>query len=395
MFTIQSNNLKSLLPLIAILVLVACSQEQDIVQKIDSIRNDSLAQISKDSIAKAKYIAEYENRFDTVNYLTTVIEDKAHLLQLKSDWKWLKNDPIPNKIFITLNRKEMIYLRVGDTIVVPDSVIHDVRAYSIFPQYYANAESVEKLIVVSNKYQCYACYEKGELVRFAACNTGKEKTPTFPGRYALTWQELERRSSLDSNWVMPYTWNFHPFAGNAFHQFAMPGRPVSHSCVRQFLSDAKWLYSWGKREKRDTAKQPIPYSGTPVIILDVFDFTRKKFGPWLDITNNYFRIDNLPSAPMQVDEALIPYCQIPLSSRWRFADNNKFKYAEDTLRARGIIREGVKLIESVNFNEKRRKDKARKARLKKIEEEKKKAEMNSADSLNSEVTADSLNIEKE
>ncbi len=387
--------MKSLLPLIAVLLIVACSQDQDIDKKIDSMRNDSLAQIRKDSIAKAKFIAEYENRFDTVSYLTTVIEDKAHLRQLKSDWKWLKDDPIPNKIFITLNRKEMKYLRVGDTIVVPDSVIHDVRAYSIFPQYYTNAESVEKLIVVSNKYQCYACYENGELVRFAACNSGKERTPTFPGRYALTWKELERRSSLDSNWVMPYTWNFHPYAGNAFHQFAMPGRPVSHSCVRQFLSDAKWLYSWGEREQRDTARQPIPYSGTPVIILDVFDFTRKKFGPWLDISNNFFRIDSLPSAPMLVEEALIPYCQIPLSSRWRFAGNKTFLYAEDTLRARGIIREGVKLIESVNFNEKRRKEKARKARLKKIEEEKKKAEMDSADSLNTAVEADSLNTEKE
>ncbi len=344
---------------------------------------DSLKAIRSDSIARFEFINKLENRFDTVRYLTTVIQDKEHLQKIKSDWQWLKEDPLPNKIFITLNRKEMHFLRVGDTIVVPDTVINDIRAYSVFPQVYYAAKDIPKIIMVSNKYQAYACYENGELVRFAACNTGKERTPTFPGRYALTWKERERRSSLDSNWVMPYTWNFHPYAGNAFHQFAMPGRPVSHSCVRQFLSDAKWLYTWGEPQKRDTARKPIPFSGTPVIIIDIFDYSRKRFGPWLDLESNFELIDSLPHNPMEVEEALIPFCQIPHSSRWHYAGKKKFVYAEDTLRARGIIREGVKLIESVNFNEKRRKEKARKEKLKKLEEEKKKAESNHQDTIQS------------
>lgn len=31
--------------------------------------------------------------------------------------------------------------------------------------------------------------------------------------------------------ILPFTVNFHQYAGNAFHQFEMPGRPVSHSAV--------------------------------------------------------------------------------------------------------------------------------------------------------------------
>ncbi len=372
--------LKAFIIITIAIIFVACSQDKSGKEPQPTPEQDSIAKYIADSTKLAELISGYENRFDTVNYLKTVIEDKEHLNKIRSDWKRYKEDIYSNKVFITLNRKERRFLSVGDTIIVPDTIIQDLRAYSIFPQYYHAAKDIPKIILVSNKYQCYACYENGELVRFAACNSGKERTPTFPGRYALTWKEKERRSSLDSTWVMPYTWNFHPYAGNAFHQFAMPGRPVSHSCVRQFETDAKWLYTWGDRQKRDTAKKAIPFSGTPVIILDVFDFARKTFGPWLDISNNYFIIDSLPSNPLEIEEALIPMCQIPVSSRWRYAQNKKFIYAEDTLRARGIIREGVKLIESVNFNEKRRKEKARKAKLKKLEEEKKKAAQ--LDSLN-------------
>lgn len=372
--------MKSVLLLITLIFLFACAREGNEPKIPETTpEQDSIAKAKQDSIKLAEFIRSYETRFDTVKYLKTVIEDRKHLSQIKSDWKWHKGNPFPNKIFITLNRKERRFLRVGDTIVVPDTIIKDLRAYSVFPQYYIAAKDIPKIIMVSNKYQCYACYENGELVRFAACNSGKERTPTFPGRYALTWKAQERRSSLDSNWVMPFTWNFHPYAGNAFHQFAMPGRPVSHSCVRQFLSDAKWLFDWGERQKRDTARKPIPFSGTPVIVLDVFDFTRKKFGPWLDIENSYYRIDSLPSDPLSIEEALIPMCQIPETSRWRYAQDDRFKYAEDTLRARGIIREGVRLIQSVNFNEKRRKEKARKERLRKLEEEKKKSEQQETD----------------
>ena len=75
-----------------------------------------------------------------------------------------------------MNRKDIQFVRIGDTLLIPDTLMEDLRAYSVFPQYYAAADTITKLIMVSNAMQCYACYENGELVRFAAANTGEERT---------------------------------------------------------------------------------------------------------------------------------------------------------------------------------------------------------------------------
>lgn len=335
----------------------------------DNALADSLAQLSViDSSDAVEFDPFSDNsNYPEISYKKIYIEDLKQLLNLKEEFK----GEFPHKLLITLNRKEFRYFRIKDTIIVPDTIVSDIRAYSLFPQNYDGASSISKIILISNKYQAYACYEFGKLVRFAACNSGKERTPTFPGRYAMVWKERVRRSSLDSNWVMPFTWNFHAEAGNAFHQFDMPGRPVSHSCVRQFMSDAEWLYTWGEGSLTDENNKMIRMSGCPVIILDIFDFSRNKYGPWIDINSNKFTIE-LPKSPLDVEEALIPWCQIPDASKWAFRGNNKFIYAEDTLRARGIIRPHVKLIETVNFNKLRRQKAAAAAKLKKAEELKKK-----------------------
>ncbi len=259
-----------------------------------------------------------------------------------------------------LNRKELRFMRKGDSIVVPETFMEDTRAYSAFPHYYPQAQDIPKLILVSNAYQCYACYERGVLVRFAAANTGKESTPTYPGRYSLVYRKLKAKSSIDSNWILPFTWSFHAQAGNAFHEFSMPGRPVSHSCVRQFQHDAKWLYHWGEGYRRGQDGKVARMSGTPVVIIDVFDFSRKRGGPWAELTDNKPVILRLPENPLEVEEALIPICQIPKESRGGLVNLQRYINAEDTLRARGVIRAGTKLRETVNFNKIRR-DRARRA----------------------------------
>ena len=299
--------------------------------------------------------------FPTINYTSLKIEDYAQFLEIKKKYSYSDSNKWSNKAFITLNRKEMRFLKIGDSIVVPDTIIADMRAYSVYPPYYCDAKHIPKLIMVSNKFQCYAAYEYGVLVRFAAANTGKERTPTYPGRYALVWRDRIRKSSLDSTWVLPYTWNFHRYAGNAFHQFDMPGRAVSHSCIRQFLSDSKWLYDWGKGVELDSNKQQIWLSGTPVIIQGMFDYDRK-FGPWLDLANNKEGRLKLSSNPMDVEEAYIPIKQIPEEIQGWIPNRKRYLVAEDTLRARGIIPEDVTLIESVNFNKRRREKKAREAK---------------------------------
>ena len=290
-----------------------------------------------------------------ITYAKVTIQNAKHLDSIRRAYR--KTDTIHNiayRAFVTVNRKDLHYFRVGDTAIIPSLLSQSLTDYSVFPTEYAAAKAIPKIIMVSNAWQSYACYEYGILVRFAACNTGEERKATFPGKYALNWRSILRRSSLNSSWILPYTWNFHLHAGSAFHQFDMPGRPVSHSCIRQFRDDARWLFYWGEGAKRDSVKRRyIPFSGTPVIIMDMFDFTRKKGGPWWDIKDNQFRIP-LPEDPLNTEEAWIPISQIPHSARGGLDNRKRYEDAEDTLRMRGTIRDGVKLRASIQYSRKKK-----------------------------------------
>ncbi len=365
-----------LIPYCLILILLAaCGTEEDPPR--EKLVNEEEIHRIEDSIRNVRMLDSLDV-FPKINYKKLYIDSYSTYVDLKKKYDLHKDNWNSYKAFITLNRKEFNYLRVKDSVLVPDTIIGDMRAYSVFPPYYDGARDIPRIIVVSNKYQCYACYEYGRLVRFAAANTGKERTPSFPGRYALVWKEKDRRSSLDSNWFMPYTWNFHPEAGSAFHKFTMPGRPVSHSCVRQFMSDAKWLFYWGKGADYDTNRRHIPYSGTPVLIIDLFDFSRPKYGNWIDLRSNKDGWLELPEKPMEYEEALIPIEQIPEVSRPGLRNKERYIYAEDTLRARGWIRDHVRLIHSVDFNKLRREKaaKTRKDSLKKLQADSAKTDLN-------------------
>ena len=344
--------------------LAACSDVSDdkvLAEEVERRRQDSISQAETDRVQRRA--DSLRQRFPKILYHRFVIDSKGALDSLLRIYG--KRDETWNgyRAFTLLNRKDTRYVRIGDTVVLPDTIMEDLRAYSVFPQYYPAADTIKKLIIVSNALQCYACYEYGELVRFAAANTGEERKPTFPGRYAINWKHPRRISSLDSTWIMPFTVNFHLYAGSAAHQFDMPGRPVSHSCVRQFLADAKWLFHWVDVGRIDTStRRIIPYTGTPLLIIDVFDFTRSKGGPWLELLSNKDIELDLPEQPMQVEEALIPISQIPRDVRGGLPDKTRYVKAEEVLRERGHIREGVSLRESIDYNKLRKERRARQAK---------------------------------
>ncbi len=360
----------SLFLLFSVIFISSCDSNNNSLGKDIS---EEYVEISLDS--NSHNTQNLSEAFPKINYSYFVIQNKAHLDSIKKNFEETKENPALNKMFCTLNRKERRFLRVGDTIIVADSVVADMTAYSIFPQYYEGAKNIKKLLMVSAKYQAYSCYEYGKQVRFAATNTGKERTPSYPGRYAMVWKQELRISSLDSTWKMPYTWNIHKYAGSAFHKFDMPGYPASHSCFRQFMDDAKWLFKWGEGEKYDTILKTSYMTGTPVIVIDHFDFTPPIKKPWLSLRSNKEVILDLPPDPMQVEEALIPISQIPKVSRGSLKNRQRYLFAEDTLRARGIIRQGVVLTESVDFNLQRRIKREKKIKeldeKRRLEEEKK------------------------
>ena len=307
---------------------------------------DSVARV--DSV-RAEIVAEAEGEFPTVTYTKLYVADAGMLDSIRDAFDYGDMKSHRYKTFVTLNRRVFGSVRVGDSIVVPDTVAEDMRAYSVFPHVYFGAEDIPKLILISNAQQSYACYEKGRLVRFAAVNTGTESKPTLPGRYAVNWKERLRTSSINENWKLPFNLNFHLYAGNAFHQYYMPGRPASHSCVRQFMDDAEWLFNWAEVGDRHENGRVKRFTGTPVIILDMFDYAREKYGPWLDLASNRDEKLEVPDRPMEVEEALIPISQIPPSVRGGLPNRERYETAEDTLRARGVLREEARLSWSIEY----------------------------------------------
>ncbi|HOM04223.1 MAG TPA: L,D-transpeptidase [Candidatus Kapabacteria bacterium] len=334
--------------------LVSCSKNDDTFEENQDV--------SPDVDDEQTYVDYYEPPH--IKYNLVEINNRATLDSIFASIPDSIDKSVAQKIITTLNRKELRFIRNGEKIIVPEVFTNNILDYSIFPHYYPSASNIDKIIIVAIDKQAYGCYENGRLVRFAAVNSGKERTPSFPGRYALVWKDRLRRSSLDSTWIMPFTFNFHSAAGSAFHQFQMPGRPVSHSCLRQFLDDAQWLFHWGETAKKDTSGKLIPFSGTPVILLNHFDYSRPTGGPWLDFTSNKDGIVELPDNPLEIEEALIPIIQIPKEARASLTNRERYLYAEDSLRARGIIREHVKLTPSINFNQLRRQNQAKKQQQK-------------------------------
>lgn len=311
-------------------------------------------------LKRQKFIDSVKNQFPKITYHKLHISNRHMLDSIRKNFGKTKKTWTKYRVLTLLNRKDIQFVRIGDDLVLPDTIIGDLRAYSVFPLWYEGGERTDKIVFISNKWQCYACYRNGVLVRFAAANTGEEGKPTLPGRYAVNWKQRKRISSLDSTWILPFTVNFHQFAGNAFHQFEMPGRPVSHSCVRQFLPDAEWLYHWVRSARLDSNKRPTPFTGTPVIIVDVFDFSKKRGGPWQELTSNKDVSISLPNNPMEIEEALIPISQIPKDVRGALPDISRYISAEKILRERGVIRNSARLKVSVDFNKLRRDNKRKK-----------------------------------
>jgi hypothetical protein len=358
-------------------IFIACasSSDDDVGEYVPRKPEQERAKLQqKREAANAQALKQAIAALPLVQYYRVALDSRERLDSVRKHFGKKPSTMLAYRVFTTINRKDIHFFRLGDTALFPSVFHEDLRVYSVFPPLYPGADTLKKLIVISNAYQAYACYEYGKLTRFAACNTGREGKPTFPGRYALNWRDKIRRSSLDSSWVLPFTWNFHLYAGNAFHQFDMPGRPESHSCVRQFIEDAEWLFKWGEGGAIDTARRKyIPMTGTPVLIIDVFDYTRKKGGPWLELVNNKDFYISLPPDPLAVEEAYIPISQIPHEVRWDLPNKERYLVAEDTLRARGLIRSEAVLEESINYNKLRReRERAKEILQRKLEAQKEK-----------------------
>ena len=219
---------------------------------------------------------------DTKNNISNNQKVNYNLIHLNSDsalqyfqQKFSENQ---KRIISDLNRIDLYRISVGDSIIIPQLFYDSLFFYSPFPFYMDQLIDVNKILYISRKIQAFAAYENGKLVRWGPTSLGKKSSPTPAGLYFTNWKSKTTISTVNEDWVMNWYFNIENYRGISIHEYAMPGYPASHACVRLKKEDATWFYNWAEQWKLSTDGQEILAYGTPVILYDSYDFDKP--APW-------------------------------------------------------------------------------------------------------------------
>lgn len=182
-------------------------------------------------------------------------------------------DEVSVQLLLKINRRDRDHLYPNKRIVIP-SVFTDSLLAS-YPHELNSIRHIPKIIFVDRRLQTFGCYASGRLLRWGPVSTGKKTTPTPDGLYYTNWKSRLTRSTVDSEWIMPWYINIENDLGISMHQYSLPGYPASHSCVRLLEDDAIWLYQWIDQWKLSPDRKTIAQYGTPVIIFGMYDYAPK------------------------------------------------------------------------------------------------------------------------
>jgi hypothetical protein len=180
-----------------------------------------------------------------------------------------------------LNRADLRHLARLPLLVIPDLWVDDELAYSPMPRRYPAGNGHRRVVVVYQPAQVFGAYEYGVLVRWGPVSTGRRTDRTPTGLFHLNWRKQSHISTIDPDWVMPWTFNFENRVGLAFHEQDLPGRPASHGCIRMLGDDAQWLYEWADPWTLTAGGTRVLKLGTPVLVLGNYDFSAAP--PWQSI----------------------------------------------------------------------------------------------------------------
>lgn len=178
-----------------------------------------------------------------------------------------------------LNHADAANLPRFHRVIVPNRWDEDELLYSPMPKRIEALALERKALLVDLETQTFGAYEHGVLVRWGPVSSGDRRHQTPPGVYHLNWHAPVRISSENPTWVMRWYFNFAAEQGFALHQYALPGRPASHGCVRLLAADAKWLYRWGEGWSIDDETRELLRPGTLVVLTGRYNFVVPQ--PWL------------------------------------------------------------------------------------------------------------------
>jgi lipoprotein-anchoring transpeptidase ErfK/SrfK len=178
-----------------------------------------------------------------------------------------------------LNHADRAHLTGLKHVIVPDRWDPDELVFSPMPQIVPELSDEKKTIVVDLASQVFGAFESGKLVRWGPVSSGDRQHQTPSGTYHLNWHARVRISSENPDWIMPWYFNFSSSGGMGLHQYALPGRPASHGCIRMLAVDARWLFDWGEGWTLGDDGGEVLQEGTLVLVLGSYDFGAVQ--PWL------------------------------------------------------------------------------------------------------------------
>jgi len=203
----------------------------------------------------------------------------------KKEWQSLKDSFEGVRhldLLIAINRTDSNHIRRLDSILVPSDFSLPRTAYLPFPAEVPFLKDIRKILLFSLHAQAFAAYENGKLVLTGQTNTGRKSKPTPAHLYFANWKARKTTSTVNDEWILNWNFNVHNTWGIGFHEYALPGYPASHSCMRLQQSDARFLYSWAEQWILKNNQQAA--TGTPVVVFGQYPFGQAR--PWFKLTED-------------------------------------------------------------------------------------------------------------
>ncbi|WP_333852212.1 L,D-transpeptidase [Epilithonimonas sp.] len=179
---------------------------------------------------------------------------------------------------LALNRLDRANIGAADTLVVPAKIEEDFLRYSPFPGHVTTLENVKKFVFFSYPIQAFGVYEYGNLIKWGPTSMGKKATKTKTGLMFANWKKEVAISTVSDEWKLRWNVNVANFDGIGWHQYAMPGYPASHSCLRMLEEDAKWMYTWVDTWILNKGGATTRAKGTPLIVYGDYPWGQRR--PW-------------------------------------------------------------------------------------------------------------------
>jgi hypothetical protein len=186
-------------------------------------------------------------------------------------------------VLTAVNRADKAALGTLDSLIVPTDLNNNVKQYLPFPFKADFLKDVNKILFFSYPAQAFAAYEHGVLVYTGPTNMGRKADQTPTGLFYTNWKAEQTTSTFNDEWDLKWNFNIENKLGVGFHQYALPGYPASHSCLRLTERDAKYLYTWADQWDIKGTDDIIAH-GTPVVVFGSYPFGSPK--PWLATIQN-------------------------------------------------------------------------------------------------------------